>query len=177
MSSDSGRSWFQRLTHDLRTIVLSRKQRAAVAFAVAALTFSSGIALDWFVTHRYLPRASLVLAGAAAASVVGLLVFKILTDIQEHYLALQDRLRRVAELNHHIRNALQVIAYHNVPERSGRGVQQVSTEIVRIESALRELSVALGGQAGLPTAVVPTGTVKTNGSGASAEQDGQSTTP
>jgi hypothetical protein len=48
------------------------------------------------------------------------LVFQILTDIQERYQAMLDRLRRIAELNHHIRNALQVIAYHNVSGASER---------------------------------------------------------
>ena len=79
--------------------------------------------LDWFVTRRHLPRISLMLGGGAVALAVGLLVFQILTDIQERYQAMLDRLRRIAELNHHIRNALQVIAYHNVPERSERAIQ------------------------------------------------------
>jgi hypothetical protein len=43
------------------------------------------------------------------------------------------RLRRIAELNDHIRNALQVIASHNVAERDDRAIQQVNAEIVRIE--------------------------------------------
>lgn len=53
------------------------------------------------------------------------------------------RLRRIAELNDHIRNALQVIASHNVAERDDRAIQQVNAEIVRIESVRWEVS-ALG---------------------------------
>jgi hypothetical protein len=49
-----------------------------------------------------------MLAGAALALAVGLLVFQILTDIEERYQAMLARLQRIAELNHHIRNALQV---------------------------------------------------------------------
>ena len=86
---------------------------------------------------------------------VELLVFQLLTDIQERYQAMVGRLRRVVELNHHIRNALQVIAYHNVPERSERAIQQVNAEVVRIESVLREVSAALGDHADLPAAIVP----------------------
>jgi hypothetical protein len=106
------------------------------------------------VTRRHLPRISLMLGGGAVALAVGLLVFQILTDIQERYQAMLDRLRRIAELNHHIRNALQVIAYHNVPERSERAIQQVNAEIVRIESVLREASAALGEHAEFPEAAV-----------------------
>ena len=89
------------------------------------------------------------------ALAVGLLVFQLLTDIQERYQAMMDRLQRVAELNHHIRNALQVIAYHNVPERSERAIQQVNAEVLRIESVLREVSAALGDHADVPVAIVP----------------------
>ena len=90
------------------------------------------------------------------ALAVGLLVFQILTDIRERYQAMVDRLRRIVELNHNIRNALQVIAYYNVPERTERAIQQVNAEIVRIESVLREVSAALGEHADFPDAVVPT---------------------
>jgi len=97
-----------------------------------------------------------MLAGAAVALAVGLLVFQILTDIRERYQAMVDRLRRIVELNHNIRNALQVIAYYNVPERTERAIQQVNAEIVRIESVLREVSAALGEHADFPDAVVAT---------------------
>ena len=95
-----------------------------------------------------------MLAGAAVALGVGLLVFQILTNIQERYRAMLDRLRRIAELNHHIRNALQIIAYHNVQERSERAIHQVNAEVVRIESVLREISSALGAQADFPSAIL-----------------------
>jgi uncharacterized membrane protein len=91
------------------------------------------------------------LAGAAAALALGWLVFQILTNIQQRYQAL----RRIAELNHHIRNALQVIAYHNLPARGERAIQQVNAEVLRIESVLREVSAALGTHADFPAAIVP----------------------
>jgi hypothetical protein len=86
------------------------------------------------------------------ALAVGLLVFQILTYIQQRYQAMLDRLRRIVELNHNIRNALQVIAYHNVPERSERAIHQVNSEVLRIESVLREVSAALGDQPDFPAA-------------------------
>ena len=146
MSSDSGRPRLQISIQQPWFARTSRVQRALVGCAVGAFTFLSGGVLDWL---------SLMLAGAAVALAVGLLVFQILTDIQERYQAMLDRLQRIAELNHHIRNALQVIAYHNVPERSERAIQQVNAEVVRIESVLREVSAALGDHADLPAAIVP----------------------
>jgi hypothetical protein len=82
-----------------------------------------------------------MMAGAGVALALGLLVFQVLTDIQERYQAMVDRLQRIAELNHHIRNALQVIAFHNVPElqRGEAAIQQVNAAVIRIESVLREV--------------------------------------
>jgi len=158
MSSDSGRPRLQISIQHPWFAIISRVQRALVGFAVGAFIFLSGGVLDWFVTLQYLPRISLMLAGAAVALAVGLLVFQILSDIQQRYQAMVDRLRRIVELNHHIRNALQVIAYHNVPERTELAIQQVNAEIVRIESVLREVSAALGEHAEFPSARRPTKT-------------------
>ena len=153
MSTDSGQPRLQISIHQPWFAIISRVQRALVGFAVGAFIFLSGGVLDWFVTRQYLPRISLMLAGAAVALAVGLLVFQILTDIQERYQTMLGRLQRIAELNHHIRNALQVIAYHNVPERNERAIQQVNAEVVRIESVLREVSAALGEHADRPAAI------------------------
>ena len=155
MSSGPGRPRLQIPIDPPWFAIISRMQRALVGFAVGAFIFLSGGILDWFVTRQYLPRISLMLGGGAVALAVGLLVSQILTDIQERYQAMLDRLRRIAELNHHIRNALQVIAYHNVLERTERAIQQVNAEVVRIESVLREVSAALGDHAGFPAAIVP----------------------
>jgi hypothetical protein len=144
MLPDPGLSRFPTTVQQPWFAILSSTQRALVALVVAAAIFLSGGVLDWFVTRQYLPRISLMLAGAAVSLAVGLLVFQILTDIEKRYQGLLDRLQRIAELNHHIRNALQVIAYNNVPERTGPAIQQVTAEVARIESVLREVSAALG---------------------------------
>ena len=96
-----------------------------------------------------------MLAGAAIAIAVGLLIFQLLTDVQKRYQAMFDRLQRIVELNHHIRNALQVIAYNNVSDRGERAIQQVNAEVMRIESVLREVSAALGDHPEHPVAPSP----------------------
>ncbi len=144
MSPDLGRPPVRILTEQPWFAALSLQQRALISLVAGAFIFLSGGVLDWFVTHQYAPRVSLVLAGAAVALAVSLLVFQVLTDIRERYQAMVQRLERVVDLNHHIRNALQVIAYYNVPERGDRAIQQVNAEIVRIELVLREVSAALG---------------------------------
>lgn len=120
------------------TARLSRAKRVLSSFAVAAFIFSSGGVIDWLVTHHYLPRICFMMAGAIVSSAVGLLFSKTLREAQEKHQALLQRGQRTAELNHHIRNALQVIAFHNMPERSGEAIKQVDAAIARIESLLRE---------------------------------------
>jgi hypothetical protein len=155
MSSEPGRPRLQISIQQPWFAIVSPLHRTLVALAVGAVVFLSGGVLDWFVTRQYLPRISLMLAGAAIALAVGVLVFQTLTEIQERYQAMLDRLQRIAELNHHIRNALQVIAYHNAPERGERAIQQVRVEIARIESALREASAGLGDHADSQAAIIP----------------------
>ena len=101
--------------------------------------FSSGGVLDWLVSHQYLPQISLMLAGAIVSAAVALLFLKTVSEAHERHKSVVRWLQRIAELNHHIRNALQVIAYHNVPERSEREIQQVNKAVIRIESVLREV--------------------------------------
>jgi hypothetical protein len=152
MSSDSGPSRRQIPTGQPWFVITSSLRRTCVSFTAATIVFLCGGVLDWFVNRQYLPRISLMLAGAAIALAVGILIFQILTDLQERHTAMQDRLRHIAELNHHIRNALQVIAYHNVPDRSERAIHQVNAEVSRIAATLRQVSIALGDEAGFHAA-------------------------
>jgi hypothetical protein len=144
MSPDSGPSQLQVSIQQPWFVIISRGQRVVAGSALAGLVFLSGGVLDWFVTRQYLPRISLTLGGAAISLGIGLLMFQILTNIQKRYQMMLDQLRRIAELNHHIGNALQVIAYHNVPDRSERAIQQVNAQVARIQTALRGVSVAVG---------------------------------
>jgi hypothetical protein len=94
-------------------VIVSPAKRALASGGMALVVFWSGGALNWFVTRNYLPRISLMLAGALIALFVGTLVFRILTDVHIRYAALLQRLERIAALNHEIRNGLQVIACQN----------------------------------------------------------------
>jgi gas vesicle protein len=120
------------------TARLSRAKRVLSSFALAAFLFSCGGVIDWLVSHHYLPRICFMLAGLVVSSAVGLLFSKTLSEIQERHQALVRHGQHIAELNHHIRNALQVITFHNVAERSGEAIKQIDAAIARIERVLRE---------------------------------------
>ena len=144
MSHDSGLSRLQFPLQQPWFAIISLPQRIGLSSVIAAGIFLAGGLLDWFVTRDYLPRISMMLGGAAIAVGIGVLTFQILTNIQMRYQMMTDRMRSVTELNHHIRNALLIIAYNNVSDRSERAIQQVNSQIARIQTALRGVSVALG---------------------------------
>src|SRR5262249_44365465 len=100
--------------------------------------FSCGGLIDWLVSHHYLPRIFFMLSGAVVSLIVGLLFLNTLSDVLERHQMLLQRVQDIAELNHDIRNALQVIAFNNVPERSAEAINQLDAAIVRIDSVLKE---------------------------------------
>ena len=75
---------------------------------------------------------------------MGLLVFTALTEVQKRYQLLVRRLQRIAQLNQHVRDALQIILFTNVPERSAQAIKQVNAAVIRIESVLQEKIPASG---------------------------------
>jgi len=117
---------------------MSRVQKVLISLSVAVSIFVCGGVLDWLFSHQYLPEISLMLAGAVVSLAVGALILKSLTDVQQRYKLLLQRLERIAELNQHIRDALQIIVLTNAPERSARAIRQVNAAVLRIESILRE---------------------------------------
>jgi hypothetical protein len=120
---------------------LSHIQRVLVSSGVALLVFLGGGALDWLVRRQLIPSISLMLAGAAISLAIGTSVLKILSDAHAHYATVLERLELISQLNHHIRNALQIIAYHNVPApgRSEHAIRQVSAAVTRIDFVLRDM--------------------------------------
>lgn len=108
-----------------------------VAFAV----FTAGGVLDWLVRRGHVPQHTLMLGGALVSLACGSLVCKVLFDARARRRALLQRLELIGEMNHHIRNALQVIAYYNFVnrERGDKAIEDVRAAVTRIEWALREV--------------------------------------
>jgi ABC-type bacteriocin/lantibiotic exporter with double-glycine peptidase domain len=118
----------------------SRLEFASIAAALALLIFTLGEWLDWLVLDKVLPFRTMVIADAVVAALAGLLLFKVLADARRRHREMLRHMETIAEMNHHIRNALQVIAYHTVSHpSSGQAVDQVGEAVERIEWALREV--------------------------------------
>lgn len=110
-------------------------------FLIGLIIFLSGGVLDWLVTHNLVPTSALMLGGAAVATFIGLLVYRCLSESHDHHEAMLDRLRRIAEVNHHFRNALEVILYSSRSDSSPleKAIQDINAAVRRIEWALTEV--------------------------------------
>jgi hypothetical protein len=108
---------------------------AAVAVTAAGALFSR-----WLVRAWYHPLGGLI-HGSFMLLVVGGLVYALLRHESDRRTATIERLRIVAECNHHIRNALQVlILTGDAPtEQVTLGVQQVADAVHRIDLTLSEV--------------------------------------
>jgi hypothetical protein len=112
---------------------------AIVVLVVAVL----GYLLDRFMMREGMPRLEmLVLTNSVTGLVAGSFFFYLARHEKAQRETLCERMRTIAELNHHIRNALQVIKYYGaVPGHrpEARPVQMINESAHRIEWALREL--------------------------------------
>jgi len=106
--------------------------------AVAALSFS----LNAWLFREGVPRKDLILASSLIIGMVtGWLFHQFLKNERNKQEMVQQRMRTIAELNHHIRNALQVIRYAGGSKSSSDAsqLQLINEAVARIDWALREV--------------------------------------
>ena len=71
--------------------------------------------------------------------VAGLLFYSLTNYERLRRNLIRNRLRTIAEMNHHIRNSLQVITYANTAQKNAESVKMIRSSVERIEWALREV--------------------------------------
>ena len=108
-----------------------KKNLLSVLFAISIFTL--GIAVDRLVAvNGWLAG----LDDAAAAIAIGLLIY--LFERHRERMLL-ERLQTIALMNHHVRNALQVLAYSQYERDRTRQAQIIRDAILRIDWALKEI--------------------------------------
>lgn len=117
-----------------------------------ACVTAAGYVADRFLRHEGVPgRDLLLLSDFLVGLVAASLVFVISAYHQHKARLVADRLRVIAEMNHHIRNALQVIAYHTWSAKSEQEIASMHEALNRITWALQEVLPRLpGAQQSLP---------------------------
>ena len=113
-----------------------------VSLLVAVVVSLIGIVLDWLLVKEGLPRLDmLIFSNGLTGLFAGGLFWQMAREAKASRDLVAARMKTIAELNHHIRNALQVIKFLG---RQNTGLDAVQLQLIndsvdRIEWALREL--------------------------------------
>ena len=120
----------------------SRKRITFLSLGVMLLIWGVGSGLDLILTSEGVTRARVLLVSDGLTAIVAGLLFYYYTmsnNERERNRMLQERLRTISEMNHHIRNALLVINFEASSEKYERSVERIRDSVARIEWALREV--------------------------------------
>ncbi len=115
--------------------------RDLLLFLVVVLVVGAlGLGFDGLLVKEGVRRLDVMaLSNGLTGLAVGLLYLQLSRIEQERRAMVQQRLRTIAEMNHHIRNALQIIAYASATADNTQSVELIRTSVERIEWALREV--------------------------------------
>jgi hypothetical protein len=110
---------------------------------VAVIVSLIGVVLDRLLLKEGLPRLDmLVFSNSLTGLFAGGLIWQMAREAKASRDLVAERMKTIAELNHHIRNALQVIKFLGTQKRSGFDavqLQLINDSVDRIEWALREV--------------------------------------
>ena len=125
------RSWLARASR-LQLILVS------LVFAVAVWLIDAGLdsLMIYFDSTR---RELLFLSGAVTAALAGCMMLWVLLIQRTRHIETEQRLKVIGDMNHHVRNALQVISYWGVQERNREQLGFIHDAVDRIEWALRDV--------------------------------------
>ncbi len=110
-------------------------RRVGLSFLLGFGLFALGCLVDIVMDRNNIHGATLYLDDLLLGILAGLLVF---IYEQRRYRALMDKIRVIAAMNHHVRNALQTITFLPYAEHS-KQIQLVEESARRIQWALREI--------------------------------------
>ncbi len=114
-----------------------------VTFTIVVVVSAIGIFLDRILMKEGLPRLGmLIVSNTITGLFAGGLFYQLAREEKIHRELIQARMETIAELNHHIRNALQVIRFWGAQQRPSLDAMQlqlINDSVDRIEWALREV--------------------------------------
>ncbi len=118
----------------------SRTRLFVLCVCVMLLVWIVGFGFDRVLAKDGVTRTDILLTSNFLTGLVaGLLFFSLSNNERLRRKLVRDRLRTIAEMNHHIRNALQVITYATASKTPSGSVELIRNSVERIEWALREV--------------------------------------
>lgn len=118
------------------------RQSGLLAVLVAVIVSVLGFLLDITLLTEGFPRRDLMfLSNLIIGLIAGWLFYQFARNEKHKREIMRQRIRTVADLNHHIRNALQVIRYAGGSKttQDATQLQLINEAVARIEWALREV--------------------------------------
>lgn len=118
----------------------SRARLVLVCVLVVLLVWLVGFGFDRLLARDGVTRTDILLTSNLLTGIVAGFLFYSLNDNERtRRNVMRQRLRTIAEMNHHIRNSLQVITYATATQKSNESVEMIRSSVERIEWALREV--------------------------------------
>jgi uncharacterized membrane protein YbhN (UPF0104 family) len=110
-----------------------------LTFLCVVLVFIISAGVDILLIRRHEPaRLTIELSDGVSSLVIGLLSYKLIRSYQERRVRLRKRLEVISDMNHHVRNALQIIAL-TAHGKDKQEIAAIQESVNRIQWALREL--------------------------------------
>ncbi len=117
----------------------SRLRLIWLCVGVVLLVWMVGFGFDRLLARDGVTRNDILLTSNALTGIVaGFLFFSLTNNERQRRKLVRERLRTIAEMNHHIRNSLQVITYATAADTE-QSVELIRDSVERIEWALREV--------------------------------------
>lgn len=117
--------------------ILRGVRGALPSIAVGFGIFLIGVLVDAAARHYRIGSLwEIVLGDMLAGVLAGLIVWRY--EVRRQRIVM-DRLRVIAEMNHHVRNALQVVSYSAATHEDAHQAKITRESVDRIEWALREV--------------------------------------
>ena len=119
----------------------SRARLILVCVGVVLLVWAVGFGFDRLLGDEGATRTEiLIVTNLLTGVVAGFLFYSLSNHERERRKQVEGRLHTIAEMNHHIRNALQVITYATASSyEDAKSVALIQESVERIEWALREV--------------------------------------
>jgi hypothetical protein len=115
-------------------------RRLLVFLIGGGVVTSTGLLFDGLLLRQGVPRIQLLVASnVIAGTIAGFLFVQSRIREREKQHVLEDRLAKVADVNHHVRNALSVVVFYGTQSGNTHAAQLVREAVERIEWTLREV--------------------------------------
>jgi hypothetical protein len=118
----------------------SRGRSRLLVILVAVAVSIVGVAFDRILLHEGVPRYDLLgISNSLTGIVAGAFFWQASRRERERRDFIRERLAVISEMNHHIRNALQVISFYSYRKQDAETLALLQEAVTRIEWALKEV--------------------------------------